>query len=117
MRPADAEALKLFAITSQLVEHNLDRVEQEHGIDLQRDHRKTVEADQDYYPQIETRIRSEAAAMAPHYEVFYSLETSIRGFVNDLLAAAEDPGPWWDSARVPPKIKTDAESRRKREVD
>jgi len=76
MATAVDEALKLFAITSQLVEHNLDRVEREQGIDLQRGHRKTLEADQDYYPQIETAIRSEAARMAPHYEVIYSLETS-----------------------------------------
>lgn len=113
----DSEALKLFAITSQLAEHNLDRVEEEHGIDLRRDHRKTLEADQDYYPQIETAIRGEAASMAPHYEVFYSLETTIRRFVNDLLAAVEDPNPWWDSARVPQQIKQDAEARQTREID
>jgi hypothetical protein len=115
--PADVEGFKLFAITSQLLEHNLDRVERENGIDLQRDHRKTLEADQDYYPQIENAIRAEAAAMAPHYEVFYSLETTIRAFVDDLLAAAETPNPWWDSARVPQQIKRDAEARQKRELD
>ncbi|HEY2354706.1 MAG TPA: Swt1 family HEPN domain-containing protein [Gaiellaceae bacterium] len=111
------EALKLFAITSQLVEHGLDRVEAELGVDLQRDHRKTLEADQDYYPQIETAIRAEAAAMAPHYEVFYSLETSIRSFIDDLLQAAEDPNPWWETARVPATIKQAAEKRKKNEVD
>ena len=117
MATAVDEALKLFAITSQLVEHNLDRVEREQGIDLQRGHRKTLEADQDYYPQIETAIRSEAARMAPHYEVIYSLETSMRAFINDLLAAAETPNKWWDGTRVPSQIKKDAEARKKREVD
>jgi hypothetical protein len=111
------DALKLFGITSQLIEHGLDRVETETGIDLQRGHRKTLEADQDYYPQIETAIRAEAASMAPHYEVFYSLETTIRAFVNDLLQAAGDPTPWWESARVPPAIKAAAEARQQREVD
>ncbi len=37
-----ADSLKLFAITSQLIEHNLDRVESEHGLDLRRGHRKTL---------------------------------------------------------------------------
>jgi hypothetical protein len=112
-----SDALKLFGITSQLIEHGLDRVEREHGVDLQRGHRKTLEADQDYYPQIETAIRTEAARMAPHYEIIYSLETSIRVFVDDLLAAADAPGPWWGHARVPSHLKKDAEDRMKREVD
>ncbi len=113
-----ANALKLFAITSQLIEHDLDRIEHDLGIDLQRDHRKTMEADQDYYPQIETAIRAEAASMAPHYEVIYSLESSMRRFVDDLLTEAETPNRWWDSAgRVPPEIKKEAERRQKRELD
>ena len=110
-------ALKLFGITSQLVEHDLDRLENDYAIDLHRGHRKTIEADQDYYPQIETAIRAEAAAMAPHYEVIYSLESSMRRFVDDLLAAAEAPNSWWDSGRVPPQIKADAEGRQQRELD
>lgn len=119
MGTATEDALKLFAVTSQLVEHDLDRVERENGIDLQRGHRKTIEADQDYYPQIETAIRAEAAAMAPHYEVIYSLETSMRRFVDDLLTTAEadNQDPWWESGRVPAQIKRDAEGRRKREID
>lgn len=111
------DALKLFAITSQLIEHDLDRVEREHNVDLQRGHRKTLEADQDYYPQIENAIRVEAASMAPHYEIIYSLETSIRVFVDDLLATSEAPNSWWDNTRVPSHIKKEAEDRMKREVD
>ena len=53
-------------------------------------------------------IRSEAAAMAPHYEVFYSLETTIREMVAQTLQAEEGEN-WWDSARIPPQIKNDAE--------
>lgn len=117
MAGATEDSLKLFAITSQLIEHDLDRVEHESGVDLQRGHRKTLEADQDYYPQIETAIRAEAAAMAPHYEVIYSLESSMRRFVDDLLTTAETPNSWWESGRVPSQIKKDAEARQKREVD
>jgi hypothetical protein len=110
------DALKLFGITSQLLEHDLDRVEREQGIDLQRGHKARLEADQSYYPQIETAIRAEAAAMAPHYEVFYSLEKTIRRFVRDSIEAEEGTD-WWDTASVPPKIKTDVEDRKKREID
>lgn len=110
------DALKLFGITSQLIEHDLDRVEREQGIDLQRDHKRTLEADQAYYPQIETAIRAEAAAMAPHYEVFYSLETTIRRFINDSIEAVEG-AEWWNTARVPAGIKTEAEARQQREID
>jgi hypothetical protein len=111
------DALKLFAITSQLIEHDLDRVEREHNIDLQRGHHKTLEADQDYYPQIENAIRVEAASMAPHYEIIYSLETTIRVFVDDLLATSEAPNSWWNDTRVPSHIKKEAGDRMKREVD
>ena len=39
MSRSDEEALKVFGITNQLLEHDLDRVEQEHAIDLNRGHR------------------------------------------------------------------------------
>jgi hypothetical protein len=110
----DEQAIKLFAITSQLIEHDLDRVEREHAIDLQRDHRATAEVDESYYPQIESAIRAEAARMAPQYEVLYSLETAIRRGVRDQLAAA-DPTDWWE--RVPDALRKEAEKRQKREID
>ncbi len=110
------DGLKLFAITSQLIEHDLDRVEREQGIDLQRDHKRTVEVDQSYYPQIETEIRAEAAAMAPHYEVFYSLETTIRRFIRDSLADVDDGSDWWQN-HVPQAVRQNAEKSQKRERD
>src|SRR4051794_28888416 len=102
------DAIKLFAMTSQLIEHDLDQIEAEHAIDLRRDHRPAVELDEAYYPQIEGAIRAEAAIMAPHYEVFYSLETTIRRLVRDQLLAEQDD--WWDQ-RVPEQIRRDAEKR------
>jgi hypothetical protein len=110
------DSLKLFAMTTQLIEHDLDRVEAEHAVDLRRDHRASLESDETYYPQIESEIRAEAARMAPHYEIFYSLETAIRRLLADSLEAAEGEE-WWDSARVPPEIRTSAEKARKREID
>jgi hypothetical protein len=110
------DALKLFAITSQLIEHDLDRLEADLGLDLQRAHRRTAEADQAYYPQIENAIRAEAAAMAPHYEVFYSLETTIRTLIAQTLQS-EEGEQWWSSARVPEQIRNAAEGARQREID
>jgi hypothetical protein len=110
----DQDAIKLFAITSQLIEHDLDQIEREHAIDLRRDHRASADVDEAYYPQIESAIRAEAAEMAPHYEVFYSLETTIRSLIREQLHTAEEG--WWGT-RVPQQIRADAEKRQRREVD
>lgn len=109
------DALKLFGMTTQLVENELDRVEREFHIDLGRGHTSTVGVDEDYYPQIEQAIRAEASGMARHYEVFYSLERTIRALVAESLQAGEDE--WWDGANIPDRIKSDCESRRQREID
>jgi hypothetical protein len=114
-RPAE-EAIKLFGITNQLVEHDLDRIEQEYAIDLERGHRSSIAPDPAYYPQIEEEIRAEAAQMAPHYEVFYSLETTIRTLIEASLEAAEGES-WWKSVRIPSQIRSDTEKRRKKEIE
>jgi hypothetical protein len=110
------DLIKLFAVSNQLLENDLDRVEMEYAIDLNRGHDRTIEKDQDYYPQIDRVFRQEASDMAKHYEIFYSLEKSIRSLISETLAAAEPAG-WWKSGRVPQKIRDEAEARMKREVD
>jgi len=110
------QRLKLFAISNQMLEHELDRVEREFAIDLRRGHTRDVESDDTYYPQIDKAIRQEAAQMAQHYEVFYSLEKSIRSLVSDTLHGSVGDA-WWDSGRIPAKIRTDAEARMQREID
>jgi Swt1-like HEPN len=109
------EAIKLFVVTNQLVEHDLDKIESDFQVDLGRDHRRAIETDETYYPQIAADIRAEAARMAPHYEIFYSLETTIRVLIADSLDAAE-PEDWW-AKTVPDHIRRDAQKRRKHEVD
>lgn len=115
MNPLE-DAIKLFGITNQLLEHDLDRVEREQGVELNRGHRRLIDVDDAYYPQIEKAIRSEAAAMAPLYEVFYSLEKTIRTLIVDTLASEEGDN-WWDSQRIPSQLKADAEKRRKKEIE
>jgi Swt1-like HEPN len=110
------DAIKLFGVTSQLIEHDLDRVETEYALDLGRGHRSQVSGDDADYPQIEREIRAEAAAMAPHYEMFYSLEKTIRRLIADALEDAEGDD-WWASKRVPEAVRQAAEKTRKRELD
>lgn len=114
-RSAD-DSIKLFGMTNQLLEHDLDQIEQEYAIDLERGHQSRAVPDEAYYPQIEQEIRAEAAAMAPHYEVFYSLETSIRTLVSESLRA-EDGEDWWNGGRIPEGIKNAAETNRQREIE
>jgi hypothetical protein len=109
-------ALKLFAVSNQLLEHDLDRVELEFAVDLGRAHTASLEKDETYYPQIDRAIRQEAATMSQHYEIFYSLEKTIRSLVSDTLQTADGSG-WWASGRVPTKIKQDADARLQREID
>jgi hypothetical protein len=111
-----SDRIKLFAMNNQLLENDLDRIEDELALDLGRGHQWRVEADRDYYPQFDQSVRKEAKEMAPHYEIFYSLENSIRGLIADTLAAAEPAG-WWESGRVPPEIKAAAEKAQMREIE
>ena len=108
--------IKLFAISNQLLENQLDAVERDFQIDLGRGHMKSLERDETYYPQFDRSIRREAAGMAKHYEIFYCLETAIRSLINDSLEAEAGPG-WWQSSRVPEKIKNDVTDRIQREMD
>jgi hypothetical protein len=113
-QPAE-DALKLFVMSNQLAEQELDRVEAVTEVDLGREHRRVIGDDDDYYPQIEQSIRREAAEMAPHYEVFYSLERSIRAMVVDTLSAAE-PEKWWKE-KIPEDVRVAAEKAQQQEID
>jgi len=110
------DVLKLFAISNQLLENDLDRIEREFATDLRRGHTRAVEKDDAYYPQIDRSIRAEAARMSQHYEIFYSLEKTIRSLVSNTMQASEGEM-WWSTQRVPLKVKQDAESRMTREID
>ena len=110
------DTLKLFGISNHLLEYDLDRIEKEFGIDLQRGHLSTIEKDESYYPQIDRAIRSEAAKMAPYYEIFYSLEKTIRGLIVESLAESAGKN-WWTSGRIPSKIKGEAEARMRKEIN
>ncbi len=109
--------LKLFHISNQMLEDQLDSIENQLGISLGRAHVKSIEEDADYYPQIDASIRAEARSMSEAYEIFYSLEKTIRGFIEDSFEAAGIID-WWNHKEcVPEKIKKDTENRIQRELD
>lgn len=70
-----------------------------------------------YYPQFDSAIRSEAAEMAKHYEVFYCLEKSIRELVSKTIEEADKDEDWWKGDRVSQHIKGEVTSRIQKELD
>src|SRR6266702_2624886 len=115
--PTDAESLvKLFGMSNQLLQNDLDAIEKRYAVDLGRDVRSKGDADQVYYPKLDADVRDDAARKARHYEIFYCLEETIRTFISDTLEAAEGPS-WWQSARVPPQLKTNVQDRVQKELD
>lgn len=110
-------SIKLFQINNQLLENELDTIEAKFGISLGRGHLKTIEEDSDYYPQIDSRIRLEARQMSEAYEIFYSLEKTIRGFIEDSFEAAGISNWWNHEGCVPEKIKNETKDRIQRELD
>jgi hypothetical protein len=110
-----SEKIRLFRMTHQMVESDLDKIEKRFKIDLGREPQTKMGKDEEYYPQFSEAVRQEAASMAEHYEVFYCLEQSIRDLVRDKLAA-EVGSNWWDQA-VPEPVKTNVDANITRERD
>jgi hypothetical protein len=110
------DAIKLFAMANQLAENDLDQVERDFKIDLGRKLYSLSDKDETYYPQFDERVRIEAAVMAEHYEVFFSLAKSIRQLINETMEDAVAPT-WWSSGKVPTQIQNDVASRIQREID
>lgn len=107
--------IQRFGMANQLAEINLDAVEKKYDIDLGRVSREE-ELEESYFPQFDESVRKEAADMSRHYEVFYCLEKTIRSLISDTISEAEGAN-WWESGRVPPKLKNDVENRIQRETD
>ena len=104
-------------MTNQMVAEDLSRIGSLHGVDLGHLPVSSQTVEGVYYPQFDASVRAEAAQMAKHYEVFYSLEKSIRALVSETIEAAEKTTEWWSSKRVPVSIQTDVTSRIQKELD
>lgn len=118
MSRAALEKIKAFGMTNQMLLEDLTRIEANHAVELGHLPTANRAADQVYYPQIDASVRAEAAEMSSYYEVFYSLEKSIRALVSDTIQTAESTDDWWDaSARVPSNIKNEVQQRIQKEMD
>lgn len=112
------EKIKVFAISNQMAESALNRVEESFRVDLGRnlDVNEDKDKDDEYYPQFDHAIRAQARDMAVHYELFYCLEVSIRALVREKLRA-ELGEEWWDKADIPDGVRKNAKDNIQRDVD
>jgi hypothetical protein len=117
MSKAALARVKAFGMTNQMLSEDLSQIARKHGIDLGHMPKLTQTVEHIYYPQFDAAVRTEAAEMAKHYEVFYSLEKSIRELVAQTIEAAEKRDDWWTSSRVPANIQTDVATRIQKELD
>lgn len=111
------ERIKAFGMTNQLVTGDLIEIEKRFDVKLGHLPPADEPVERDYYPQLDAAVRAEGARMARHYEVFYSLERSIRALVNETLQQADGTSDWWSGPRVTPHIKTEVEQRISKELD
>jgi hypothetical protein len=109
------DKIKLFGMSHQMAERDLDRVEQKFDLDLQRDPPTQSGLDEAYYPQFDEAVRKEATEMAVHYQLFYCLEKSIRQLVRGKMDAEHGSG-WW-AKTVPEPIRKNANDNMQKEID
>ena len=108
--------IRLFGLSGVALQTELQAVEQEFEITLRnREVNRPTESEDIYYPQFEETVRKEAASMARHYQIFYSLETSIRQLIEQRLEEAGG-GNWW-TQKVPPTLVQEVGVRMQREID
>ncbi|MFH2050725.1 MAG: Swt1 family HEPN domain-containing protein [bacterium] len=109
------ERIKLFRMSHQMLESDLDMVEKTLNLDLGRELNDADDKDEEYYPQFPAQIRQEAFEMGEHYELFYCLEKSIRQLIEEKLKAEHGMN-WWDSC-VPDIVKTNVNDNIRKEKD
>ena len=109
-----ADSLKLFHVAHTMIAADLERVENELGVDLGLLDEEPDSSTDAEYAQFGALIRAEASAMARQYEVFYCLENSIRELVRDMMIEQHGET-WWE--HVPDEVKQNAAQNRKREED
>ena len=111
----ELDRIKLFHLSTQMAEREVDFVEEKHDLNLQREVSDTK--DDEFYPQIDFDIRREAAHMAKHYEIFYSLEKSIRGLIQETLEGKHGVN-WWNAEKIVPEpIKNEVKNNMQRDLD
>ena len=107
--------LRSFGMGNLLIYHEIRAVEARFGLNLQPKGRVGQDQENPYFARFEAELRKDAAMMARHYEVFYCLENSIRGFISDIMEGAFGPG-WWEE-KVDPAVKDEARKNKTREEE
>jgi hypothetical protein len=115
MNKAD-DFLRSFGMSGFMLTEELRALEQRFNIELGHAERAATANPVEYYPQFEQAVRSEAAEMARHYELFYCLERSIRKLISETLQDAFGAS-WWDSGKVPANIVQEVKDRTQKEID
>jgi len=90
MQDKVADLIRSFGMSGFLVTEELKTLEQRYDVELGHTTRNSAEDQTDYYPQFEHSVRSEAADMSSHYELFYCLETSIRKLISETSPRLRD---------------------------
>lgn len=111
------DQVKSFGMTNLLIESDLDKLESSFSIKLRDSELKTEvskEIARAYFPQFESSLRTEAAAMARSYELFYCLEKTIRKQISTLLETING-AEWWNEKVIPQQIFLDVKKRIQRE--
>lgn len=108
--------VRSFGMSGFLITDEIRSIEKKFNIELGHSKSSSSEDQVNYYPQFEQAVRSEAAAMSRHYELFYCLELSIRKLISETLAESSG-NTWWNSGKVPPNIVKEVTDRSQREID
>lgn len=108
--------VRSFGMSGFLITDEIKNLEERFNIELGHSVRPIPEEQADYYPQFEHAVRSEAAQMSSHYELFYCLEKSIRKLISETLLESSGAN-WWGSGKVPSSIVKEVSDRAGREVD
>lgn len=111
------EKIKSFGMTNQMIAEDISAIERRYDIELGHLRKQSEFVESDYYPQLDAAVRAEGAMMARHYEVFYSLERSIRALVRESFVADLKRDDWWDTSKVPQAIKDEVAKRIQKELD
>lgn len=110
------EKIKAFGMTNSMLVEEISLIEKHYNVELGHLSISPEVVENEYYPQLDAAVRAEAANMSRYYEVFYSLERSIRSLVDDTFSSDEGVE-WWSGKKIPEVIKLEVSQRVKKEVD
>lgn len=108
-----SDQIKIFGMQNLMLESDLAKIE-DSGIDIE--HKATVRKDELVDTELfERDIVITAKKMADFYELYFSLENSIRRLISSRLREKYGEN-WWDTS-VPAGVREGVEDKQKKEKD